>query len=89
MLALSPTRSRRSAETADSSGFEQMIPQIRRHVRSAINGKEPHSREQLVAGAIANAFEIFSRLAEDGLSDLAYPRPLAMVSLVRLRQTKP
>ena len=89
MLALSPTRSRRSAETADRSGFEQMIPQIRRHVCSAINGKDPHSREQLVAGAIANAFEIFSRLAERGFSDLAYPRPLAMASLVRLRHTKP
>jgi len=89
MLALSPTGSRRSAEKADRSGFEQMIPQIRRHVRSAINGKEPHSREQLVAGAIVNAFEIFRRLAEHGLSDLVYPRPLAMASLVRLRHTKP
>ena len=89
MLALSPTGSRRSAETPYTSGFERMIPQIRRHVRSAINGKDPHSREQLVAGAIANAFEIFSRLAERGFSDLAYPRPLAMASLVRLRHTKP
>jgi len=89
MLALSPTRSRRSAETPYTSGFERMIPQIRRHVRSAIHGKDPHSREQIVAGAIAKAFEIFSRLAEHGLSDLVYPKPLAMAALVRLRQTKP
>ena len=89
MLALSPTGRRRSAETASRSSFEHMIPQIRRHVRSAINGKDPHSQEQLVAGALANAFEIFSRLAERGFTDLAYPRPLAMASLIRLRQTKP
>jgi len=89
MLALSPTHGRRSAETAYRSGFEHMIPQIRRHVRSAINGRDPHSREQIVASAIAKAFEIFSRLAEHGLSDLVYPRPLAMAALVRLRQTKP
>ena len=38
---------------------------------------------------VDNAFEILSRLAEYGLSDLAYPRPLAMSSLVRRRQTKP
>ena len=88
MLAFSPVRSRRSAGTAFTNSFEQMIPQIRRHVRSAINGTEPRSRDQLVAGVIANAFEIFSRLAEHGLSDLAYPRPLATASLVRLRQTR-
>ena len=89
MLAYSPVRSRRSAGSCFTSSFEQMIPQIRRHVRSTINGKEPQSRDQFVAGVIANTFEIFNRLAEHGLSDLAYPRPLAMASLVRLKQTRP
>ena len=88
MLALSPTRRRRSAGSAYTNSFKQMIPQIRRHLRSAINGTEPRSRDQLVTGVIANAFDIFNRLAEHGLSDLAYPRPLAMASLVRLRQTR-
>ena len=88
MLAYSRVRSRRSAGSCFASSFEQMIPQIRRHLRSAINGTEPRSRDQLVTGVIANAFDIFNRLAEHGLSDLAYPRPLAMASLVRLRQTR-
>jgi len=88
MLALSPTRSRRTARSAYKNNFEQMVPQIRRHARSAINGTERRSRDQLVAEVIADAFEIFSRLTEHGVSDLAYPRPLAMASLVRLRQQR-
>jgi len=89
MLVLAPGRSRRAAASASTHSFEQMLPQIRRHLRSAINGTEPRSRDQLVAGVIADAFYIFNQLVDHGLSDLAYPRPLVMASLVRLRQTSP
>ena len=88
MLASSRVRSRRSAGSCFASSFEQMIPQIRRHLRSAINGTEPRSRDQLHTGVIANTFDIFNRLEEHELSDLAYLWPLPMASLVGLRQTR-
>ena len=37
MLASSRVRSHQSAGSCFASSFEQMIPQIRRHLRSAIN----------------------------------------------------
>ena len=88
MPASSPTDGHQPAGASHSNGFEQMIAEIRHYARSAISSAEPRCREQLVASVIANASEIFSRLAALGLSDLAYPRPLAMASLATLRQSR-
>jgi hypothetical protein len=65
-----------------------MIPEIRRHVRSTLRGKEPRSLDQFVSGVVANASDIFGGLAERGLKELAYPRPLAMAALVRVKQAE-
>ena len=65
--------------------FEQMIPEIRRLVQAAFRGVESPQRDTLVNRGVANAFDIFARLVECGLKDLAYPKPLAMAALARLR----
>jgi hypothetical protein len=64
-----------------------MLPEIRRHVRSAVQTADPRSLDESVSRVAAIASDIFSRLSERGLSDLAYPRPLALAALVRHRQT--
>ena len=63
-----------------------MIPEIRRHVELALGSSNPHLKETFMEGVLANALEIYARLAQRGLASLAYPRPLAMTALVRVRQ---
>jgi hypothetical protein len=66
--------------------FEQMIPGIRHHSQLLFSGIESSRLESLVDQVLANALEIFLRLAERGLGDLAYPKPLVMAALARLRR---
>jgi hypothetical protein len=66
--------------------FEQMIPGIRQHSQLLFSGIEPSELESLVDEVIANALDIFLRLAERGLVDLAYPKPLVLAALAMLRR---
>jgi hypothetical protein len=86
MLALSPVRKLHTAGPSFPNRFENMIPEIRRHVRSTFHDAESRSIDESVASAVEDAFDIFTRLSEHGLNDLVYPRPLAMAALARLKQ---
>jgi hypothetical protein len=87
MLDFARMSTRQRARPSSKRTFEHMLPEIRRHVRSAVPSTDPRSLDESVACVAAIASDIFARLSERGLSDLAYPRPLAMAALVRLRQT--
>jgi hypothetical protein len=65
--------------------FEQLIPGIRYHSELLFGGIKPSQRETLVDQVTANALDIFTRLRERGLGDLAYAQPLVMAALARLR----
>jgi hypothetical protein len=62
-----------------------MIPEIRKHTKSALCPAAPQRLEAFVAQVVASAFEVYRRLAESGLSDLVYPKPLTATALVWLR----
>ena len=68
--------------------FEQMIPGIRHHSQLLFSGIEPSRLESLVDEVIANALDIFLRLADRGLGELAYPKPLVLAALAMLRRGK-
>jgi hypothetical protein len=61
-----------------------MIPEIRRHTLSVFRPEESGRLEAFLAEVVASAFEVYRRLAESGLSDLAYPKPLCTAALVWL-----
>jgi len=84
MIAISPSHPSTGLSVAARARFARMVPAIRREGRLALRRLEPSEREGLVAEVIATARDIFARLAERGLGDLAYPRPLAMAALVSL-----
>jgi len=87
MLDFPRVRTWQRDRPSSKRSFEHMLPEIRRHVRSAVPSTDARSLDESVTCVAAIASDIFARLSERGLSDLAYPRPLAMAALVRLRQT--
>ena len=69
--------------------FDRMVPEIRRHVRRAKLKLGVVRPELLTEEVVIGAFEVYASLANRGLSDLAYPKPLAMTALEQLSIRKP
>jgi hypothetical protein len=66
------------------SQFDRMLPDIRRHGQTAsfeLLGDRPELPEEEI---VTGAFLVFLALARRGLSDLAYPQPLALTAVERL-----
>ena len=61
--------------------FERMLPQILAEVQRATLGVEPRQRRQMVAQTVEQAFAIFSCLADRGMVDIVYPKPLALAAV--------
>lgn len=85
MVAFAPGFGPKGVSPFAVGRFEQMIPLIRHHSQTLFSDVEPFQLEMLVNEIVANAFDIFTRLAERGLGDLAYPKPLAMAALAQMR----
>jgi len=85
VVAYAPGFSSKGVSTFAVGRFEQMIPLIRHHSHLLFPDVEAPELEILVDQIIANAFDIFTRLAERGLGDLAYPKPLVMAALAQIR----
>ena len=77
-------RHRRDVSPGEVRQFKEMIPEIRHHSELALRGRSEPQIEGGVVLAVAGAFDVFTRLAERGLSELAYPQPLAMAALAGL-----
>jgi len=54
-----------------------MLPKIQKHVAWHLRRVRPDDREDLGCEAVAIAFAMFLRLAQQGRIELAYPSPLA------------
>ena len=65
--------------------FLTMLPQIRRQASLAFRGLGPELREELIQEVIANAYQSFDRLAQQGKAALAYPTPLAQFAIRQVR----
>jgi hypothetical protein len=61
--------------------FERMLPQILAEVQAAPLGVEPRQRRKIVAQTIEQAFAIFACLADRGMADIVYPKPLALAAV--------
>ena len=61
--------------------FEQMLPQILVEVGRTLLGVEPRMRRRIVAQAVRKAFAVFTRLADRGMADIVYPKPLALAAV--------
>jgi hypothetical protein len=64
--------------------FATLIPEIRDHTESVLRATASGRLEACVAQVVASAFEVYRRLAANGLIELAYPKPLSMAALVWL-----
>ena len=61
--------------------FERMLPQILVEVQRAALGVEPRQRRRFVAQTVESAFAIFACLADRGMADIVYPKPLALAAV--------
>jgi len=61
--------------------FLEMLPTIRRQAHVAFRDHLPEAREELIAEVVANAYQTFSRLADRGKADIAYPTPLTQFAI--------
>ena len=57
-----------------------MLQQILVEVQRAPLGVEPRQRRQIVAQTVEQAFAIFACLADRGMADIVYPKPLALAA---------
>jgi hypothetical protein len=74
-----------NAEANWQDRFADMLPGIRRHIRFAFRHLDAESRQEAAQEAIAFAFLAYSRLAQLGKTDLAYPSALARFAVSRVR----
>jgi hypothetical protein len=65
--------------------FAAMIPQIRRTAQKAFAGVAPKRQHELVMQTVCHAQSVFLQLALRGVTDLAYPQPLAAVAVAQVR----
>ena len=86
MIAFAKAQSRKQQSVpACHERFLEMLPQIREQARMAFRFARPEVREDLITEVIANAFVAFTRLAERGKVELAYPTPLAQYAIRQVR----
>jgi hypothetical protein len=86
IIGWKPARREPDLRSADSlwAKFAHMIPEIREHTLSVCRPDESNRLETFLYEVFASAFEVYCRLADCGLSDLAYPKPLCLAALVWL-----
>ena len=65
--------------------FMGMLPKICRYARHAFRHLSPECREESVQDVVCNALVAFSRLADHGKIELAYPTVLARYGIVQHR----
>ena len=65
--------------------FLAMLPQIRRQASLAFRGLTPKLREELIQEVIANAYQAFDRLVQQGKQAVAFPTPLAQFAIRQVR----
>jgi hypothetical protein len=82
-----PPREFQSCPASLWAQFTRLIPEICNHTQSALRPDESIRLQGFLCDVVASAFEVYRRLAESGLSELAYPKPLCMAALVWLRHT--
>ena len=58
--------------------FLQMLPRIRACAARRFRGHDREQREELTAEAVALAFDMYRRLVERGMPQLAYATPLGV-----------
>ena len=88
MVAFAPEFGSNRASPLALGRFEQMIPLILHHSRPLFRDAESSQLAVLLDEVVTNAFDIFTRLAERGLGDLAYPKPLALAALAQMKQNE-
>ena len=59
------------------AAFLRMLPRIRKFAARRFRAHGAEAREELTAEAVALAFDMYRRLVDRGLPELAYPAPLA------------
>jgi hypothetical protein len=64
--------------------FATMIPEIREYTKSVTCPAASDRREAYLAEVVGKAFEVYRRLVERGLGELAYPKPLCLAALACL-----
>ena len=65
--------------------FLAMLPQIRRQASLAFRGLGPELREERIQEMVANAYQSFDRLAQQGKEAVAFPTPLAQFAIRQVR----
>jgi hypothetical protein len=65
-----------------------MIPEIRDHARSLLRRPASDGLDTRIARVVAAAFDFYRLLDAWGLSQLAYPEPLAMVALLWVEKSR-
>jgi len=80
MIAVAPPE-----VAAESAGFVELLPVIRRYAQRAFRDFDPGEREELVAAAIADAFVAYRRLVRSGKQAVAYATPLARYAVRHVR----
>jgi len=61
--------------------FERMMPQVLAEVERAPLEAEHDQRQRNIAQTVDKAFAIFVCLADRGMADIVYPRPLALAAV--------
>ena len=84
MVAISREEFRGELPLPFLSQFDRMIPEIRRHGQSALFRLGRTRPELISEDVVRGAFDVFTMLAGLGMSELAYPQPLAMTAFEQL-----
>lgn len=65
--------------------FLDMLPTIRRNARAAFDRYDKEAREEAVQEVVANCWQAFVRLVQQGRAELAYPTVLAKYAIAHVR----
>ena len=73
----------RPARSEGQHGFLRLLPEIERRARTAFAALSPERREDAIQEVIANALVHYSRLAEQGRTELASPGALTRFAVAQ------
>jgi hypothetical protein len=61
--------------------FDEIVPQVLVEVQRELRDVEPAIRRRYAAQAIKRACAVFARLADRGMADIVYAKPLAWAAV--------
>lgn len=70
---------------ATQTAFLEMLPAIQNQAKVAFRHLPVQRQEDLIAEVTAHAFVAYTRLVERGLTEIAYPTPLAWFAIKQVR----